>query len=108
MKLSKTLIAAAAVSAFCATAASALTVEQCEQLGGNVDLVEAECELTVAQEDEARALGWLPGSGAAAATTTGLGTVAAGGGLAAAGGGLLLAIVLIGDGSSSTTTSAAP
>lgn len=103
MKLSKTLIAASAVSAFCVTAASALTVEQCEQLGGNVNLVEAACELTAAQEDEARALGWLPGGSTAA--TTGLGTVAVSGGAIAAAGGLALAIVLIGDGSSSTTTS---
>jgi hypothetical protein len=103
MKLSKTIFAATAVSAFCVTAASALTVDQCEQLGGNVDLVEAECELTAAQEDEARALGWLPG-GSAAATATGLGTVAGSGGLLAAGGGLILTAVLIGDGSSSTTT----
>lgn len=105
MKLSKTIFAATAVSAFCVTAASALTVDQCEQLGGNVDLVEAECELTAAQEDEARALGWLPGGSAAAtATATGLGTVAGSGGLLAAGGGLILTAVLIGDGSSSTTT----
>lgn len=103
MKLSKSIFAASAVFAFCATAASALTVEQCETLGGNVNLVEATCELTAAQEDEARALGWLPGSSTAA--TTGLGTVALPGGAAAAAGGLLLAIVLIGDGSSSTTTS---
>ena len=105
MKLSKTIFAATAVSAFCVTAASALTVEQCEQLGGRVDLVEAECELTAAQEDEARALGWLP-AGSTAAAATGLGTVAASGGALAAGGGLFLAAVLIGDGSSSTTTSA--
>jgi len=103
MKLSKTIIAASAVSAFCVTAASALTVEQCEQLGGNVDLVEAECELTAAQEDEARALGWLPGG--STATATGLGTVGVSSGALAAGAGLALAVVLIGDGSSSTTTS---
>jgi len=108
MKLSKTLFAATAVSAFCVTAASALTVEQCEQLGGVVDLVEAECELNAEQEDEARALGWLPGGGgsaATAATTTGLGTVSGITGGGAAAGGLILAVVLIGDGSSGTTTS---
>lgn len=105
MNLSKTLIAASAVSAFCATAASAVTIEQCEELGGNVNLVEATCELTAAQEDEARALGWLPGGSTAAATTTGLGTIGVSAGAAAAGAGLALAVVLIGDGSSSTTTS---
>lgn len=104
MKLSKTLLAASAVSAFCVTAANAITVEQCEELGGNVNLVEATCELSAAQEDEARALGWLPGGSTAAATTTGLGTVAASGGALAAAGGLALAVVLIGDGSSTTTS----
>lgn len=102
MKLSKTLFAATAVSAFCVTAASALTVEQCEQLGGNVDLVEAECELTAAQQDEARELGWLPGG--TAGTEAGLGTVTVPTGGAAAAGGLLLTAILIGDGSSGTTT----
>jgi hypothetical protein len=103
MNLSKTLFAATAVSAFCVTAASALTVEQCETLGGNVNLAEATCELTAAQEDEARALGWLPG-GASASTTAAMGTVAVSGGAAAAVGGLVLTAILVGDGSSGTTT----
>lgn len=101
MNLSKTLFAATAVSAFCVTAASALTVEQCETLGGNVNLAEATCELTAAQEDEARALGWLPGG--SSASTAAMGAVTVSGGAAAAGG-LLLTAILIGDGSSGTTT----
>lgn len=106
MKLSKTFFAATAAAVLFAGAASALTVDQCNQLGGQVNLASAECLLNAAQEEEARALGWLPGS--AAATTTaagaGLGGVVVGGGAAAAGAGLLLAVVLIGDGSSGTTT----
>lgn len=102
MKLSKTLFAATAAATLFAGAASALTVDQCNQLGGVVDLAAAECQLTAAQEDEARALGWLPGGTAGA--TAGLGGVVVGGGVAAAGAGLLLAVVLIGDESSGTTT----
>jgi len=107
MKLSRTLFAAATVSAFCVTAASAVTVEQCQELGGTVDLAQAECELSDAQQDEARALGWLPGGGgteAAAGGGAGLGSVGVGGGTLAAGLGLVLAVVAAGDGSSSTTT----
>jgi hypothetical protein len=106
MKLSKTLFAVTAAATLFAGAASALSVDQCNQLGGFVNLAAAECQLTAAQEEEARALGWLPGG--TAATTAGLGGVAVGGGVAATGAGLLLAVVLIGDGSSSTTTSGSP
>jgi hypothetical protein len=102
MKLSKTFFAVTAAATLFAGAASALSVDQCNQLGGVVDLAAAECQLTAAQEDEARALGWLPGS--TAATTASLGGVAVSGGVIAAGAGLLLAVVLIGDGSSGTTT----
>jgi hypothetical protein len=102
MKLSKTLITASVATLISAAAASALTVEQCEELGGTVDLIEAECELNAAQEDEARALGWLPGG--SGGTTAALGGVAVGGAGAAAVGGLILAVVLTGGGGSTTTT----
>jgi len=102
MKLSKTLFTVTAAATLFAGAASALSVDQCNQLGGQVNLASAECLLTAAQQAEAQALGWLPGG--TAATTVGLGGVTVGGGAAAAGAGLLLALVLIGDGSSGTTT----
>jgi len=100
MKLSKTFFAVTAAATLITGAASALSVVQCNQLGGAVNLATAECQLTAAQVAEARALGWLPGG--TTAPTAGLGGV--GGGAAAAGVGLLLAVVLIGDGSSGTTT----
>ena len=103
MRPSKTFIAVTAAATLFAGAASALSVDQCNQLGGQVNLASAECLLTAAQQAEAQALGWLPG-GTTAATTAGLGGVAVGGGAAAAGAGLLLAVVLIGDGASGTTT----
>lgn len=110
MKLSKTFFAVTAAATLVAGAASALSVDQCNQLGGVVNLASAECQLTAAQQAEAAALGWLPGGAAAttAAPAAGLGGVTVGGGAAAAGAGLLLAVVLIGDGSSSTTTSGTP
>ena len=102
MKLSKTFLAVTASATLIAGAASALSVDQCNQLGGQVNLASGECLLTAAQQEEARALGWLPGG--TPATTAGLGGVTIGGGAAAAGAGLLLAVVLIGDGASGTTT----
>jgi len=105
MKLPKTFFAVTVAATLFAGAASALSVDQCNQLGGQVNLASAECLLTAAQQEEARALGWLPGGTAAPAA--GLGGVAAGGGAAAAGAlGLLLAVVLTGDGASGTTTTA--
>ncbi|WP_300518266.1 hypothetical protein [Aliiroseovarius sp.] len=102
MKLSKTFFAVTTAAILFSGAASALSVDQCNQLGGQVNLATAECLLTAAQQEEARALGWLPGG--AAETTAILGGVAGGGGTLAAGAGLLLAVVLIGDGASGTTT----
>jgi len=102
MKLSKTVFAVAAAATLFAGAASALSVDQCNQLGGQVDLATAECLLTTAQQAEAQAFGWLPGG--ATETVAGLGGVAGGSGAVAAGAGLLLAVVLIGDGTSGTTT----
>lgn len=106
MKLSKTLFAVTAAATLFTTAASALSVDQCNQLGGQVNLASAECLMNAAQQEEARALGWLPGAaGVAGAGAAGLGgVVAVSGGAIAAGAGLLLAVVLIGDGSSTTTT----
>ncbi len=108
MKLSKTFIAVATAATFAATAASAISVDQCNELGGAVDLASATCTLTAAQEERARALGYLPG-GATATTTAGLGgTAVSTGTIAAVAGGLILAVVLIGDddssGSTTTTT----
>jgi len=103
MKLSKTFFAVTAAATLFAGAASALSVDQCTQLGGQVNLASAECLLNAAQQEEARALGWLPGGTAA---TVDLGGVAPLGRGAAVGVGLLLAVVLIGGGTSGTTTTA--
>ena len=112
MKLTKTLLAAATLSALSVGSASAMTAAQCTQVGGTVVVATASCELTVAQYEQATSLGFTTAGGAAAA---GAGA-GAGGGLGAIGGagagaagaaaaGLVLAAVIVGDSSSSTTTS---
>ena len=105
MKLTKALFVAAAVTAFSASTASAITAAQCTEVGGTVNLATASCEMTAAQEAMAADLGYTAGGAATTAGAgAGMGTVGAGAGAAAAGAGLFLAIVLVGDGSSGTTT----
>ena len=55
MKLPKTFFAVTVAATLFAGAASALSVDQCNQLGGQVNLASAECLLTAAQQEEARA-----------------------------------------------------
>ncbi|WP_071675814.1 hypothetical protein [Nioella nitratireducens] len=104
MKLYKSLFAAAALSALGVTGASAMTVAQCTEVGGSVDLAAATCVLTALQEESARALGYLPAAEGAGTATAGLGGVTVSGGAAAAAGGLILTAILIGDGTTGTTT----
>jgi hypothetical protein len=111
MKLTKSILLAAALTAVSFTSAQALTTAQCTQLGGSIDLAAATCALTAAQQAEAVSLGWLPGgeaAGAGAGGGAGLGGVTIGGGGAAVGAGLILAVVLAGDGSGTTTTTGSP
>ncbi len=103
MKLYKSLFGAAALSVLGMTAGNAMTLAQCEEVGGTVNLAAAECILNAAQEQAARSLGYLPPA-ADTAAATGMGTVTVGGGAAAAAGGLLLTVVLAGDGTTGTTT----
>jgi len=111
MKLTKSILLAAGLTAVSFTSAQALTTAQCTQLGGSIDLAAATCALTAAQQAEAVSLGWLPGgeaAGAGAGAGAGLGGVTIGGGGAAVGAGLILAVVLAGDGSGTTTTTGSP
>ena len=115
MKLTKSILLAAALTAVSFTSAQALTTAQCTQLGGSIDLAAATCALTAAQQAEAVSLGWLPGGEAAGAGAgggagggAGLGGVTIGGGGAAVGAGLILAVVLAGDGAGTTTTTGSP
>ena len=70
MKLSKTFLAVATAATFAATAASAISVDQCNELGGAVNLATGSCTLNAAQAEAGRALGYLPG-GATTTTTAG-------------------------------------
>jgi len=110
MKLTKTLLAAATLSALSVGSASAMTAAQCTQVGGTVVVATASCELTVAQYEQATSLGFTTAGGAAAAGAGagaggGLGAIGGAGAAGAAAAGLVLAAVIVGDSSSSTTTS---